>query len=152
MHLGKRLHGTRFDAVYSSPMLRALRTSQLAGFAQPELTDLLKEVNYGSYEGLTSRQIHESDPTWELFADGCPGGETPAEIYARASEFIGLAMKQGEGRVLAFGHGHILRAVAVAWIAADIKLAARLALDVASISVLRDDADRGRVVALWNAT
>ena len=152
MQLGKRLQGTHFDAVYSSPMLRTLRTAQLAGFAQPELTDLLKEVNYGSYEGLTTRQIHESNPSWELYADGCPGGETPGEVYARASKFIDVAAERGEGRVLAFGHGHILRAVAVAWIAADIKLAARLALDVASISVLRDDADRGRVVALWNAT
>lgn len=132
-------------------MQRAVRTADLAGFAHPEVTDLLQEVNYGSYEGLTTKQIHDQDPGWELYRDGCPGGETPAQIYARARAFIDVAASQNEGRVLAFAHGHILRAVAVAWIAADIELAARFALDVASINVLRDDADRGRVVALWNS-
>lgn len=132
-------------------MQRAVRTADLAGFAHPEVTDLLQEVNYGSYEGLTTKQIHDQDPSWELYRDGCPGGETPAQIYARARAFIDVAASQNEGRVLAFAHGHILRAVAVAWIAADIELAARFALDVASINVLRDDADRGRVVALWNS-
>ncbi len=132
-------------------MQRALRTADLAGFAHPGVTDLLKEVNYGSYEGLTSKQIHSQDPGWELYKDGCPGGETPAQMYARARAFIEVAESQNEGRVLAFAHGHILRAVAVAWIAADIELAARFALDVASINVLRDDADRGRLVVLWNS-
>jgi len=133
-------------------MQRALRTAALAGFEHPLVTDLLKEVNYGAYEGLTSQQIHESDPNWELYRDGCPGGESPAQIYARARAFIGLAAQSPQGRVLAFAHGHILRAVAVVWIAADIGLAARLQLDVASINILRDDDERGRVVALWNAT
>jgi broad specificity phosphatase PhoE len=150
--LGERLEGTTFDAVYSSPMRRALRTAALAGFDHPEVTDLLKEVDYGAYEGLTSKQIHESDPDWELYRDGCPGGETPAQVYARACAFIDLATQPRPGRVLAFGHGHILRAIAVAWIAADIDLAARLVLDVASINILRDDGERGRVIALWNAT
>ena len=133
-------------------MLRARQTANLAGFPQPELTDLLQEVDYGVYEGMTSRQIHESDPDWELYKDGCPGGEAPAEIYSRACAFIDVATARSDGRLLAFSHGHILRAVAVAWIAADIGLAARLVLDVASINILRDDFDRGRVVALWNAT
>ena len=150
--LGDRLRVNQFDAVFSSPMRRALSTAQLAGFAHPQVTDLLKEVDYGTYEGLTSKQIHESHPAWELYTDGCPGGETPAEIYARARAFIELAANSSEGRVLAFAHGHILRAIGVAWIAADIVLAARLVLDVASINILREDADRGRVIALWNAT
>ncbi len=134
-------------------MQRALRTAELAGFEHPQVTDLLKEVNYGAYEGLTSMQIHQqSNPDWELYRDGCPGGETPAQIYVRACAFIDLATLPSQDRVLAFAHGHILRAIAVAWIAADIGLAARLLLDVASINVLRDDDERGRVVALWNAT
>ena len=150
--LGKRLEGTSFDLVYSSPMQRAVHTAELAGFPEPHVTDLLKEVDYGKYEGRTTKQIQESDPGWELYKDGCPGGETPEQIYYRAEAFIDLASRTQSGRVIAFAHGHILRAVAVAWIAADITLAARLALDVASISILRSDADRGRAIALWNAT
>ena len=139
-------------------MQRARRTAELAGF-EPRITDLLKEADYGQYEGLTSRQIHESDPDWEIYEDGSPGGETPAQIYARANRFIQLAtQREGEGegegegpisRILAFGHGHFLRAVAVAWIQADLPIAARLQLDVATVSVLRE-ADRGRVIAVWN--
>ena len=133
-------------------MQRALRTAELAGFEHPQVTDLLKEVNYGAYEGLTTKQIHESDADWELYRNGCPGGETPAQIHARARAFIDMAVLPQQGRALAFAHGHILRAIAVAWIAADIGLAARLMLDVASINILHDDADRGRAVALWNST
>jgi probable phosphoglycerate mutase len=140
-----------FDAVYSSPMQRALRTCELAGMGKPEITPLLSEVDYGRYEGLTTEQIHETRPGWELYRDGSPGGETPAQIYARAEEFIASACRgRDSGRVIAFAHGHILRAVGVAWIAAGIELAARLQLDVATLNVLRDG-DHGRVVALWNA-
>ena len=141
-----------FDAVYSSPMQRALRTAQLAGFEHPEITDLLKEVDYGRYEGLTSKQIHENDPGWEIYRDGSPDGETPEQIHARARRFIELVTsRQKEGRVLAFSHGHFLRAIAVAWIDAGIAIAARLQLDVATLSILRDG-ERGRVIALWNAS
>lgn len=132
-------------------MQRARRSAELAGFAHPEITDLLKEVDYGRYEGLTTAQIHESDPGWEIYRDGCPGGEMPEQIYSRAGRFITLiTTRHREGRVLAFSHGHILRAIATAWIDAAITLAARLQLDVATLSILRD-AERGRVVALWNA-
>jgi probable phosphoglycerate mutase len=150
-HLRDRLQGLTFDVVYSSPMQRARRTAELAGFPHPSITDLLKEADYGRYEGLTTAQIHGSDPGWELYHDGCPGGETPVQLYARAERFIELATRQTEaGRVIAFAHGHILRAIAVAWIHAGITLAAGLQLDVATISVLRDG-DHGRVLALWNA-
>jgi broad specificity phosphatase PhoE len=131
-------------------MQRARRTAELAGFTTPELTPLLQEADYGRYEGLTSGQIHESDPGWELYRDGSPGGESPAQIYHRASQLIKLATAGGAQRVLAFAHGHILRAVGVAWIGAEIKVAAGLQLDVATLSILRD-ADHGRVIALWNA-
>ena len=140
----------QFDAVYSSPMQRALKTAELAGFPHPEVTDLLREVDYGRYEGLTTQQIHQENPHWEIYADGCPRGETPEQIYTRANDFIALATGDEQGRVLAFAHGHILRAVAVAWINAPLIVAARLQLDVATLSILRG-AERGRVVALWNA-
>jgi len=146
--LGPRLARIHFDAVYSSPLQRARRTAQLAGFPDPKITTLLREVDYGAYEGLTTKSINEGNPGWELFRDGCPGGETPAEIYSRAQAFITLA-SAGGGTVLAFAHGHILRAVAAAWINADITVAAGLMLDVATLSVLTDG-DR-RLITLWNA-
>jgi broad specificity phosphatase PhoE len=130
-------------------MLRARRTAELAGFPKPQLTDFLKEVDYGDYEGLTSKQIHEANPSWEVYSDGSPGGENPAQIYARAHAFIALAGKTG-GRVLAFAHGHILRAVGAAWIRADISVATGLMLDVATLSVLRDDGHR--LIATWNSS
>ena len=147
--LRSRLAALQFDAVYSSPLQRARRTAEIAGFPKPQLTPLLREVDYGDYEGITTEAIHEAHPGWELYMDGCPGGETPAQIYARALEFIALATS-GHSRVLAFAHGHILRAVAIAWMSLDITAAARLELDVATLSVLRHDV-HGRVLAIWNA-
>jgi probable phosphoglycerate mutase len=137
-----------FKAVYSSPMQRATRTAELAGYADPQITDLLREVDYGEYEGLTSKEIHQFNPSWEVYADGSPQGETPAQIYSRAQQFIAFASKPG-GRVLAFAHGHILRAIAAAWIRADLKVASGLLLDVATLGVLRDDGHR--LITRWNA-
>ena len=136
--------------MYSSQLQRARRTADLAGFDHPQITALLNEVDYGNYEGLTSAAIRQANPNWELYRDGCPGGETPAHMYARAREFIDMATEAESERVIAFAHGHILRAIAVAWITVDITVAAKLQLDVASISILRDG-DRGRMVALWNS-
>ena len=132
-------------------MRRALRTAELAGFPHPEITDLLREVDYGRYEGLTTEQIHEQQPGWELYHDGSPGGETPAQIYTRARAFVDLATsRQTEGTAIAFAHGHILRAIAVAWISVDLTVAAGLQLDVATLNLLRVT-ERGNVIALWNA-
>jgi broad specificity phosphatase PhoE len=146
--LRPRLASIHFDIVYSSPMQRARRTAELAGFSSPQITDLLKEVDYGDYEGLTSRQIHETNPSWEVYSDGSPGGETPAQIYARAEQIIALVGKSG-GRVIAFAHGHILRAVGAAWIRADLAVATGLMLDVATVCVLWDDGHR--LINLWNS-
>jgi broad specificity phosphatase PhoE len=142
----QKLH---FDAVFSSPMQRATRTAELAGFPAPQLTPLLREVDYGEYEGMTTKAIRETKPDWELYKDGSPGGETPAQIYARALDFINLASAAG-GRVLAFSHGHFLRAVAIAWMKLDVRAASTLDLDVATLSLLRDD-DKGRLLVVWNA-
>ena len=139
-----------FDAVFSSPLQRAVRTAEIAGFPNPELTPLLREAEYGQYEGMTTAQIRRRRPGWEIYKDGSPGGETPAQIYARAQEFIRLC-ETVDGRVLAFAHGHILRAVAVAWLRLDITAAAGLQLDVATLSRLREDPDVGRLLAMWNA-
>ena len=136
--------------MFSSPLQRALRTAEIAGFADPQLTPLLCEVDYGQYEGITTTQIHQQRPGWELYRDGSPGGETPAQIYARALDFIKLC-ETVDGRVLVFAHGHILRALAVAWLRLDIIAAAGLQLDVATLSRLREDPDHGRLLVMWNA-
>jgi probable phosphoglycerate mutase len=143
------LQKIHFDVVFSSPLQRARRTAELAGFPEPKFTDLLREVDYGEYEGMTTKAIRESRPDWELYKDGSPGGETPEEIYARASAFVKLATAAG-GRVLAFSHGHFLRAVAIAWMGLEVKAAATLDLDVATLSLLRDD-EKGRLLVMWNS-
>lgn len=130
-------------------MERARRTASIAGFPDPRITPLLREFDYGDYEGKTSAEIHGRDPEWELYRDGCPGGESPAQVYRRALDFIDLAATS-PGRVLAFAHGHILRAVAVAWMSLDITLAIRLQLDVATVSILAED-QHARGLKLWNA-
>ena len=130
-------------------MQRALLTAEIAGYPHPEVTPLLKEFDYGEYEGLTTSAIQQSRPDWDLFRDGCPGGETPSQVYDRARRFLDLAATRG-GTVLAFAHGHILRAVAVAWLELDITAASRFLLDVATMNKLVEDA-RGRELALWNA-
>jgi broad specificity phosphatase PhoE len=129
-------------------MQRARQTANLAGFSKPEISDLLREVDYGDYEGRTSKEIHEKFPSWEVYSDGSPGGETPVQIYSRAQAIIALAGQAG-GRVLFFSPGHTLRAVGAAWIRADITVATGLMLDVATLSVLRDDGHR--LITLWNS-
>lgn len=148
--LGRVLSAIRFDAVYSSDLQRSLRTAKLAGFDQPRVTPLLREFDYGDYEGLTSDEIWAQRPDWQIYVDGCPGGETPAQVHARARSFLsGLAGL--EGAAIAFSHGHFLRALAVAWVSLEIGAAACLALDTAAVSVLREG-DRGRVIQRWNWT
>jgi len=147
--LKSRLADFKFDSVYSSPLQRATRTAEIAGFTNLEITPLLREVDYGDYEGITTKEIHASRPDWELYKDGSPAGETPAQIYTRALDFLALAESSG-GRVLAFAHSHILRAVAVAWMSLEITAASRLQLDVATLSQLRHD-EHGRLLAVWNA-
>ena len=145
-----RLSGLSFDAVFSSPLQRSVHTAELAGFPDPQITPLLREVDYGEYEGVTSQEIRARHPGWDLYKDGSSGGETPAQIYARAIEVVRMS-EAVNGRVLLFAHGHILRAVAVAWMRLDITAAAALQLDVATLSRLREDADHGRLLAMWNA-
>ena len=151
--LKDRLKKIHFDAVYSSPLQRARRTADLAGFPKPELTPLLEEIDYGEYEGKTTREIHQARPAWELYKDGCPGGESPDQMHARAEDFITLACEGAPaiGRVLAFSHGHLLRAVGITWMGLGIKAAGALHLDVATLSILREGDDKARVLAMWNA-
>jgi broad specificity phosphatase PhoE len=146
--LAEHLRGIRWTAVYSSDMRRAIRTADLAGLPQPRVTPLLREYDYGEYEGMTTPEIRETRPGWDLWRDGVPGGETPAQVLARARAFIEDLSKL-EGAVAACSHGHFLRALAVAWLDLDITVAAGLGLDTASVSVLKQG-DRGRLIQHWN--
>ncbi len=147
-HVGEALRGIQFAAVFSSDLGRAHRTAELAGMTDIRVTPLLREFDYGEYEGITSAEIDRRRPGWQIYMDGCPGGESPEQVYARARMFFRL-VDGLEGAAIAFTHGHFSRALAAAWTALGIQAAARLVMDTASISVLRDG-DRGRVVQLWN--
>ena len=146
--LGDRLRGLEFTHVFTSPLQRARRTAALAGFPEAKFNDLLLEYDYGEYEGVTTVEIRKSRPGWELYRDGCPGGETPAQVYDRARAFIAEALRDG-GRVLAFAHGHILRAAGAAFLEQPVEFAIRLSLDTAALSLLEDGA-HGRVLGFWN--
>jgi probable phosphoglycerate mutase len=129
-------------------MQRARRTAELAAFPDPIVTPLLREYDYGEYEGVTTEEIRRTRPDWELFRDGCPGGESPAQVYARAQAFLALVAEK-EGAVAAFSHGHFIRTLAVAWTELHVTAAARLGLDTAAVSILIDGA-RGRMIQRWN--
>jgi broad specificity phosphatase PhoE len=129
-------------------MQRARRTAELAGFTDLVVTRLLREFDYGEYEGGTTAEIRRGRADWELFRDGCPGGETPDQVYARARDFIEL-LRGKEGAVAAFSHGHFIRTLAVAWTELQVTAAARLGLDTAAVSILIDGG-RGRMIQRWN--
>jgi len=105
-------------------------------------------VRLREYEGLTTEEIHRERPDWELYRDGCPGGETGEQVAARMQTFLsGLA--EVEGAVAIFAHGHVLRALAAVWADLDVTAAARLPLDTAAIGLLREGG-RGRLIQRWN--
>lgn len=147
--IGKLLAGRRFDHVFSSPMLRARETAELAGFGdRVRLHEGLLEYDYGELEGLTTGQIRAIHPGWQLFRDGCPGGETPEQIAKRVDVLIEELRKLG-GNSLLFGHAHCLRSIAVRFLDLPIRYAANLLLDAGTISIVSDGPDRPTLV-LWN--
>ena len=139
-----------FALVLSSPLQRAWDTCQLAGYGEvAERDEDLREWNYGDYEGLTTPQIRERSPGWNMWQDGCPGGEGPADIGARVDRV--LARVAGvPGDVLAFAHGHLLRVLAARWLEMELAAGSRFKLDPAGVAVLgyeRQTAAMDR----WNA-
>src|SRR5262245_43551563 len=114
--LGERLQRFSFVCVFTSPLQRASKTCELAGFGAVATIDPdLVEWNYGRFEGMVLKQVLQEWPGWELFRDGCPDGESPAEVAARADRFIGR-VRDIEGDVLAFSSGHIIRMIAARWL------------------------------------
>ena len=151
--LGERLRGLTLAKVFSSPLKRAARTCELAGFgAVAEIDRDLVEWNYGKYEGRTSAEIHTERPDWDLFRDGCPEGESPALIGARADRVVSR-VRAVQGTVLLFSSGHILRVLASRWLRLEPGAARYFLLSTASLSELGYDHERSRpVIRLWNDT
>lgn len=151
--LGLRLQKLQFARVLTSPLKRARQTCDLAGYgsraeAQPDLV----EWNYGDFEGLRYAEIKERRPGWELFRDGCPAGETPAEVVARADRTI-ASLKVANVDTLIFAHGHFLRVLTSRWIEQPVLTASRLSLSPASCSVLGIDSNTAvPLIQLWNDT
>jgi broad specificity phosphatase PhoE len=149
--LGSRLSGWRFARVLTSPLARAMDTCRLAGFgAQAEVSDDLREWDYGEYEGRRTVDIREERPGWNLWLDGVPGGETAEEVGRRADRVIEAA-KSAAGDVALFAHGHVLRVLGVRWIGLPPDDGRRLALSTASVSVLGWERETA-VVTRWNET
>jgi len=150
--LGQRLAGLTFAKVFSSPLQRALRTCELSGFGGVAVVDPdLVEWDYGAYEGRTSAEILQERPDWQLFLDGCPGGETPRKVSARADRVISRIRSVGEN-VLVFSSGHFIRVLAARWVGGD-RLAPgrKFMLETASLSAVGYEHNLTRpVVRLWN--
>jgi probable phosphoglycerate mutase len=149
--LGQRLAGRPFAHVFTSPLQRARRTCELAGFGGVAQVDAdLAEWDYGAYEGRTTADIHKDNPGWQLFRDGCPGGESEAQIGARADRVV-ARLRQLGGDVLLFSSGHILRVVTARWLGLPPSAGALFVLSTATLSVLGYEHDRSEpALRLWN--
>jgi broad specificity phosphatase PhoE len=149
--LGNRLKGRTFARVFTSPLQRARRTCELAGFGGVATVDPeLLEWNYGEYEGVTSADIHKKRPDWQLFRDGCPGGESVAEIGARADRVI-ARLRAIDGDVLLFSSGHISRVLAARWIGLEPAGGKLLLLSTAALSILSyEHTTANPALRLWN--
>jgi broad specificity phosphatase PhoE len=144
------LEGREFARVVASPLTRALETCRLAGLGKGvETDDNLLEWDYGSYDGITTAQIHETRPDWVLWRDGCPGGESPAQVGARADAFL-ADVADIAGDVAVFAHGHMLRVVAARWLELEPAAGARFALGTGTLSILGWEHD-WHVFRTWNS-
>ena len=149
--LAAPLAGLKFALVLTSPLIRATRTCELAGFGGVAIDDRdLLEWNYGDYEGKRTADILSANPGWKLFNDGCPGGESPVRVAARADRVIARARAAG-GNVLLFSSGHILRMIGARWLGLPPSGGAYFLLGTASVSVLSYEHDMNEPVhRSWN--
>ncbi|MFJ7353838.1 histidine phosphatase family protein [Phyllobacterium sp. NPDC097923] len=151
--LAGRLQGLAFSAIWSSPSQRASKTCALAGFGDARvIKDDLAEWDYGTYEGITTKAILAERPGWQLFRDGCPGGESAADVGARADRII-HAIRAANDRILIFSSSHFLRVLTARWLGLPPVGGALFVLDTTSISVLGYEHDLTEpVVRMWNQT
>lgn len=147
------LSGLTFAKVFSSPLRRAWQTCELAGFrSRVEIVHDLVEWDYGDYEGRRSAEIHAERPDWQLFRDGCPGGESPQQVAARADRVVDL-VRSVSGNVLLFSSGHFLRMLAARWCRIETFGARSFILDTASLSALGYEHSLERpAIRFWNDT
>jgi broad specificity phosphatase PhoE len=151
--LGVRLRGLSFAKVFASPLQRARRTCELAGFGTVAQVDRdLVEWNYGDYEGLRTTEIHAKNPDWHLFRDGCPGGESPEQIGARADRVV-KKLREVNGNVLVFSSGHFLRVLATRWLGLEPSGGRFFMLSTASLSILSYENNLTQpAIKLWDDT
>jgi broad specificity phosphatase PhoE len=145
--LGQTVSKHAFGLVLASPMKRAQDTARLVGFT-PVITDDLREWDYGKYEGLTSKQIHQEVPGWTIWNGAVPGGETGEQVAARADRAIARAVAANTD-VAFFAHGHILRVVAARWLGLPAEAGKYFALSTATMSILGYEHEQ-RVFQVWN--
>ncbi len=147
--LAAKLAGRDFELVLCSPLQRAVQTCRLAGFGEvAEPCEDLREWDYGDYEGLTTPQIRERNPDWNLWREGCPSGEAPTALGARVDRVLErLATIQGDA--LAFAHGHVLRVLTARWLAMEVAAGARFMLAAAGVGELGHERETS-VIERWN--
>jgi probable phosphoglycerate mutase len=149
--LGDRLRGITFNTVMASPLERARRTAELAGFGEQSETEPdLMEWDYDRCDGLTTAEIRKERPSWSQFRDGCPGGESVQAVGARADRVV-ARLRGLEGCVLLVGHGHFFRVLAARWMGLAPRAGRLFFLSTASLSVLGYEHSRDEpVIHLWN--
>ena len=151
--LAERLRAVKFSRVFTSSLQRARRTCELAGLGDiAEIEPDLAEWDYGDYEGQRPVDIRKARPDWNVFRDGCPGGESPAQVSERADQVI-ARLRTLEGNIAIFSHGHFGRILAARWIGLETRQAQNLLLSTASISILGYEHNVAEVpaIVLWNA-
>jgi len=149
--LGERLRDTTFARVFTSPLQRASRTCELAGFgAAAEIDPDLVEWDYGDYEGLTTAEIRRDRPDWYVFRHGCPGGESVAAVTGRADRVI-ARWRELDCDTLVFSSGHMTRVLTARWLGLSAECGRLLLLDTTTLSILGYELDRDSpVIRLWN--
>jgi probable phosphoglycerate mutase len=149
--LEERLRGLSFAKVFTSPLQRARRTCELAGFGGvAEIDRDLVEWNYGDYEGRRTVDIHRERPDWQIFRDGCPGGESPSQVGERADRAI-KRVRAIEGDVLLFSSGHFLRVLAARWLGLEPRAGRYFLLSTASLSALSYEHNLSQpAIRLWD--
>jgi len=153
-NLAPRLKGIPFSLVLTSPRLRASMTCEQAGLgAVAQIDSNLAEWDYGDYEGLRTTEIRLLHPDWNVWEDGCSGGEMPADVARRADQLI-TRLYDLKGNVVLFSHGQFGRVLAARWIGLRAVEGQHFAIDPASVSILSFETDppQRRVISLWNAT